>query len=203
MVQSGRDNLHSQLVGILKVALPLSALGILSTLFLFSGKIDPEDAIPYAEVDVADRLRTPRMTDAGFAGVTADGASLMLTAADAKPADVAGGAAARIVLGTLETSDGAKTELAAAAVDMDAATRMIELSDGVELRSSAGMVIATLGLGIATDRTFAQSRGPVTATGPLGQLSAREFLLTAQDGVANSYVLVFNGDVRLLYQPDR
>ena len=203
MVQSGRDNLHSQLVGILKVALPLSALGILSTLFLFSGKIDPEDAIPYAEVDVADRLRTPRMTDAGFAGVTADGASLMLTAADAKPADVAGGAAARIVLGTLETSDGAKTELAAAAVDMDAATRMIELSDGVELRSSAGMVIATLGLGIATDRTFAQSRGPVTANGPLGQLSAREFLLTAQDGVANSYVLVFNGDVRLLYQPDR
>jgi len=203
MAQSGRDNLHSRMVGILKVALPLTALGILSTLFLFSGKIDPEDAIPYAEVDVADRLRTPRMTDAGFSGVTADGASLMLTAADAKPEDATGGAAARIVLGTLETSDGAKTELAAAAVDVDTAAHMIELSDGVELRSSAGMVIATLGLGIATDRTFAQSRGAVTATGPLGQLSAQEMQLTAQDGVANSYQLVFNGDVRLLYQPDR
>lgn len=203
MAQSGRDNLHSRVVGILKVALPLAALGILSTLFLFSDKIDPESAIPYADVDVADRLRTPRMTDAGFAGVTADGASLMLTAADAKPDDAAGGAAARIVLGTLETSDGAKTELAAAAVVMDTAANMIELSNGVELRSSAGMVIATLGLGIATDRTFAQSRGAITATGPLGQLSAQEMQLTAQDGVPNSYVLVFNGDVRLLYQPDR
>ena len=203
MAQSGRDNLHSRVVGILKLVLPLAALGILSTLFLFSGKIDPEDAIPYASVDVADRLRAPRMTDAGFAGVTADGASLMLTAADAKPEDTTGGAAARLVLGTLETSDGAKSELAAAAVDINVAAHMIELSNGVELRSSAGMVISTLGLGIATDRTFAQSRGPVTATGPLGQLSAQEMQLTAQDGVANSYVLVFNGDVRLLYQPDR
>lgn len=203
MAQSGRDNLHSRLVGVLKVSLPLAALGILSTLFLLSGRINPEDAIPYAEVDVADRLRTPRMTDAGFAGVTADGASLMLTAADAKPADAAGGAAARIVLGTLETADGAKTELAAAAIDVDAANHLIELSNGVELRSTTGLVIASQGMGVATDRTFAQSRGPVTAIGPLGQLTANEMQLTAQKGVANSFVLLFNGDVRLLYQPDR
>lgn len=203
MAQSGRDNLHSRLVGILKVTLPLAALGILSTLFLLSGRINPEDAIPFAKVDVADRLRTPRMTDAGFAGVTADGASLMLTAADAKPEDAAGGAGARIVLGTLETSDGAKTELAAAAVNIDSPAHMIELSNGVEMRSSAGLVISSQGLGIATDRTFAQSRGPITATGPLGQLTAQEMQLTAQDGVGNSYVLVFNGDVRLLYQPQK
>lgn len=203
MAQVGRDNLHSRVVGILKVALPLMALGILSTLFLLSDRINPEDAIPYAEVDVADRLRTPRMTDAGFAGVTADGASLMLTAADAKPADAVGGAGAQIVLGTLETSDGAKTELAAAAVAIDTAAQMIELSDGVELRSSTGMVIAAQGIGIATNRTFAISRGPITATGPLGQLSAQEMQLTAQDDVTNSYLLVFKGDVRLLYQPER
>ncbi len=203
MAQSGRDNLHSRVVGVLKVALPLAALGILSTLFLLSGKINPEDAIPYAEVDVADRLRTPRMTDAGFAGVTADGASLMLTAADAKPADATGGAGARLVLGTLETSDGAKTELAAAAIDVDAAAHMIELSAGVELRSSAGLVISTNGLGIATDKTFAQTRGQVTAIGALGQLTADEMQLTAQDGVTNSYQLVFKGNVRLLYQPER
>ncbi len=203
MAQSGRDNLHSRVVGVLKVALPLAALGILSTLFLLSGKINPEDAIPYAEVDVADRLRTPRMTDAGFAGVTADGASLMLTAADAKPADATGGAGARLVLGTLETSDGAKTELAAAAIDVDSAAHMIELSAGVELRSSAGLVISTNGLGIATDKTFAQTRGQVTAIGALGQLTADEMQLTAQDGVTNSYQLVFKGNVRLLYQPER
>jgi lipopolysaccharide export system protein LptC len=195
------DNLHSRLVNVLKVVLPLLALGILSSLFLLSGQIDPEDAIPYAEVDVADRLRQPRMTDAGFAGVTADGASLTLNAAEARPS--ADGGAAKIVLGTLETPDGGKTELAATAVQMNMAAKMIELSDGVEMRSSSGYVIAAPGMGVATDRTFAQSRGQVSAVGPMGQLTADQMELSAQDGVPDSYVLVFNGKVRLLYQPDR
>lgn len=195
------DNLHSRVVAVLKIALPLIALGILSSLFLLSGRIDPEDAIPYAEVDVAARLREPRMTDAGFAGVTADGASLTLNAAEARPG--ADGGSAKIVLGTLETSDGGKTELAAASVQMDATARMIELSGGVEMRSSSGYVISAPGMGVATDRTFAQSRGEVSAVGPMGQLTADHMDLSAQEGVADSYVLVFNGKVRLLYQPDR
>ena len=195
------DNLHSRLVNILKVLLPLVALGILSSLFLLSGRIDPEDAIPYAEVDVEARLREPRMTDAGFAGVTADGSSLTLSAAEARPG--ADGGSASIVLGTLETPDGGKTELAAAAVQVDATAQMIELSQGVEMRSSSGYVISAPGMGVSTDRTFAESRGEVSAIGPMGQLTADHMELSAQDGVANSYLLVFNGKVRLLYQPDR
>lgn len=195
------DNLHSRLVAVLKIALPLVALGILSSMFLLSGRIDPEDAIPYAEVDVAARLREPRMTDAGFAGVTADGASLTFNAAEAKPN--AKGGSANLVLGTLETSDGGKTELAAATVQIDGAAKMIELSDGVEMRSSSGYVISAPGMGVATDRTFAASRGAVSAVGPMGQLTANQMELSAREGVANSYLLVFNGKVRLLYQPNR
>lgn len=195
------DNLHSRLVNVLKVVLPLVALGILSSLFLLSGRIDPEDAIPYAEVDVAARLREPRMTDAGFAGVTSDGSSLTLSAAEARPS--ADGGSASLVLGKLETPDGGKTELAAAAVQLDATAKMIELSMGVEMRSSSGYVISAPGMGVSTDRTFAQSRGEVSAVGPMGQLTADHMELTAQEGVANSYLLVFNGKVRLLYQPDR
>ena len=40
---------YSRLVQIGKIVLPLVALGILSTLFLFSGEVDPEAAIPFAE----------------------------------------------------------------------------------------------------------------------------------------------------------
>ena len=201
MAWQPHDNLHSRLVAVLKVALPLVALAILSSLFMLSGPIDPEDAIPYAEVDVAARLREPRMTDAGFAGVTADGASLMLSAAEARPG--AGGGNAKIVLGTLQTSDGGVTELAAAAVQLDAAANMIELSEGVEMRSSAGYVISAPDMGVATDRTYAESRGAVSAVGPMGQLTADHMELSAQEGVPDSYVLVFNGKVRLLYMPDR
>ena len=72
-----RDNLHSRLVAILKVTLPLLALVILSTLFLISRKINPEDAIPYADVDIEDRLRDPKMTGASLSGMTPDGLSLI------------------------------------------------------------------------------------------------------------------------------
>lgn len=200
MAGAARDNLHSRLVTILKVVLPLIALALLSTLFLFSRKINPEDAIPYAQVDVEDRLRDPKMTDAGFAGMTQDGASISMTAAEAKP--TADGGALRLVVGSLETPDGIKTELAASGVSLDAAKKIIELTGGAELRTSNGYVVQAQGLGVATDKTNVESRGSVSAQGPVGQLTAGHMQLT-QDGVAGPYLLVFNSGVRLLYQPNR
>ena len=200
MAKPPRDNLHSRLVAILKVVLPLIALALLSTLFLFSRKIDPEDAIPYATVDVEDRLRDPKMTSAGFAGMTKDGASLTLSAAEARPATEGG--SLKLVVGALETPDGVKTELAATAVALDTTAQMIELTDGAELRASNGYVVQAQGLGVATDRTYIESRGAVSAQGPVGQLTA-EHMLLSQQGNAGAYVLVFNGKVRLLYQPQR
>ncbi|HCZ00322.1 MAG: hypothetical protein A3D16_05980 [Rhodobacterales bacterium RIFCSPHIGHO2_02_FULL_62_130] len=198
------DNLHSRLVAILKVALPLLALAILSSLFLFSRGINPEDAIPYADVDIADRLREPRMTGAGYSGMTEDGASLSLSAAEAVPG-VDGKATARGVIGTLETPDGAKTQLAAVSVRLEQTTGMLELSDGVELTTSAGLVVQAQGFGVATDRTLVESRGSVSASGPIGQLTAGAVRLSRSEtpeGAAN-YVLVFNNGVRLLYQPQQ
>lgn len=79
------DNLHSRLVSWLKVVLPLAALAILSTLFLVARTINPDDAIPYADVDVADRVREPRITAPTWAGITSDGAALSVEAAAARP----------------------------------------------------------------------------------------------------------------------
>ena len=197
-VRHARDNLHSRLVAVLKVALPLAALAILSTLFLFSRGIDPEDAIPYAQVDVEDRLREPRMTEAGYSGMTPDGAALTLSAAEARPE--AGGGSASGLQGQLATADGARTEIAAMSARIDNTSGQLELSGGVELRSSAGYVIQSEGLALALDRTWLESRGAVSAQGPLGQLTANSLRLDRGAG-DKSYLLVFNGKVRLLYQP--
>ncbi|MGB4909398.1 MAG: hypothetical protein WBP15_12770, partial [Tabrizicola sp.] len=80
-----RVDRHTRLVGWLKVALPLTALAILSTLFLVARRIDPEAALPYAEVDVEDLAREPRMTAPTYAGTTEDGAALTLSADEARP----------------------------------------------------------------------------------------------------------------------
>ena len=125
MARPVSDNLHSRIVAVLKVALPLARRSILSTLFLFSRSIDPEDAIPYAQVDVEDRLREPRMTDAGYSGMTPDGAALTLTAAEAKPGTDGGSASG--LQGQLETADGARTEIAAISARIDNKLSLIHI----------------------------------------------------------------------------
>jgi lipopolysaccharide export system protein LptC len=192
--------LHSKVVAILKVTLPLIALALLSTLFIFSRKINPEDAIPYATVDVADRLRDPKMTGAAFAGVTQDGASLTISANEAKP-NAAGGAL-NLAKAALQTPDGINTEVAAAAVMVNQSEGMITLFKGAEFRNAAGYLLSADGFSIATAKTFVESMGAVSGQAPAGQITAQNMVLS-QDGADGPYLLVFKGKVRLLYQPDR
>ena len=56
--------------GLAEGRLAAGALALLATLFLLADRIDPDDALPYAEVDVEDRAREPRMTAPTYAGIT-------------------------------------------------------------------------------------------------------------------------------------
>ena len=197
-----RDNLHSRLVSLLKIALPLLALAIMSTLFLFSRRINPEDAIPYASVDVADRLREPRMTDAAYSGMTSDGSAISFSASEARP-ESGGNANLSGVTGTLFSSDGSRTHLAALSIQIDQTAGTAVLGNDVEITTSTGYVVQMPELTVALDRTSMHSDGPITAQAPMGQLSAGEMELTAAGGNSGDYLLVFNKRVRLLYQPQK
>ena len=82
--QRPRLTRYSRTVGILKVVLPLTALVLLSLVFLTARTIDPRLAITTAEIDVEDRARDPRLSGARFAGVTEDGAALTIVAETAR-----------------------------------------------------------------------------------------------------------------------
>jgi lipopolysaccharide export system protein LptC len=192
------DNLHSRVVAILKLVLPLLALAILSSLFLFSRPIDPEDAIPYADVEIAERLAQPRMTGAGFSTVTSDGATLTLSAERATPQT--GGAEVAGLTGTLAGADGSVTEISAKSGQLDRAAATMVLGDGVRVTTSTGYALQTESLTMGTDRSYLQSGGPVTATAPMGDLTAGAMRLDRTSADA-PYLLVFNKHVRLIYQP--
>lgn len=187
---------HSKAVAVAKVALPLLALALLSTLFLISRSINPDDAIPFADVDVQDRVREPRMTAPTWSGVTADGAALTLTAAEARPQS--GGASAQGLQATLATPDGKTTSFDAAAADLNQTDGKLVLSGGVKVQTADGMQVETDGLTALLDRTEVTSQGEIRATGPLGELTAGGMRLT--NGPAG-YVLLFQSGVKLLYLP--
>jgi lipopolysaccharide export system protein LptC len=195
-------DIHSRLIGWLKIVLPLLALAILSTLFLVARTVDPDDAIPYAEVDVEDRLREPRITAPTYAGLTADGAALTFTAAEARPETATGaGASASALVGVLETPDGARTDLIAAIGRVDTAARQVVLSGGVTVTTSSGWQVQSETLIAAMDSTNITAPSFVTASGPAGTVTADAMQLTQDAQQNNGYLLVFNGAVKLIYQP--
>jgi lipopolysaccharide export system protein LptC len=192
---------HTRVVGWLKVALPLLALAVLATLFLLSDQIDPEAALPYAEVDVVDRAREPRMTAPSYAGTTSDGASLTLTADEARPAATDAPAEAEGLVLSLETPDGGRTELRAQAVEIDQPGQRMILSGGVTISTDTGYRMETPEVLALMDRSGLESRGTVSATGPAGELQAGGMVLSQDNGTPGAYVLVFNKGVRLVYRP--
>lgn len=199
---TGHDNFHSTAVAWLKVALPLLALAILSTLFLVSRTIDPSDAIPFAEVDVEDRIREPRLTNPTWAGVTDDGAALTIAASEARPEQTNGAAAsATSLVADLDTPDGGSAQLVAARGVFDTEAKAFTMDGGVLITTSTGYALETEAMTAALDRTSLVSDTPLTGRGPAGTLTAGAMeLVQAPDGTG-SYDLVLKNGVKLVYQP--
>lgn len=192
----------SRLVGTLKVALPLTALGLLSTLFLVSNRIDPEQAIPYATVDVAARMREPRLTMPAYAGTTADGSALTMQAAEARPATTPEAAStAADIAASLTTPDGKRTDITSATAVIDPVTNQLRLTGDVQLDHSTGYRVTTQALTADLTETALVSDTPVAATGPIGDLTADSMSLTRSASGGETYLLVFKGRVKLVYQP--
>lgn len=203
VAMTGHDNFHSAMVAWLKIVLPLAALGLLSTLFLVSRTIDPNDAIPYSDVDIEDRLREPRLTLPTWAGVTDDGSAMTVSADEARPDAAEGNATARRLVVNLQTPDGGRADLVAAQGSLDQTTQKLTVTGGVTLSTSTGYRLETEQLTAALDRTSLTSDTAIQATGPAGTITANAMELQETAGQKGVYLLVFKNGVKLLYLPSK
>ena len=194
---------YSRLVLWLKVALPLIALAILSTLFFVAETLDPEAAIPYAKVDVERILREQGVTRPTFGGVSGDGAAISLTAESVRPdpenTNRLNGAALNA---TINLPDGGRIDIASPDGMVDADSRDVLLDGGARLESSSGYVVLTDSISSSFAEVRVVAEGEIIASGPAGELTAGRMNLT-QDTESTGYVLVFKEGVRLLYEPQR
>lgn len=196
------DNPYSRLVAWLKVLFPVLALILLSTMFLISHSIDPSRALTYAKVDLDNLARTQQITGPRFSGVTEDGAAISFSAATAQP-DPQDPAIYTVtdLNAEIATPDGGEVAIRAAKALVDGRNNRLEMSGGVSLETSTDYQIRTEGLRAAMDQTWAESIGPVTATGPGGEISAGQINLVRQPGDEGKYLLVFKGGVKMVYVP--
>ncbi len=196
------DNNYSRFVAWTKVILPVVALGLLSTLFLFSRNIDPSQSIPYAEVDIESLAREQRIGAPNFAGVTQDGSAISITAKSARPnPENHKKIEATKLIAIIEDPNGGRIDMTAASGVINSAQKYVTLYGGVQIITSTGFTINTAGITALLDKTSVISDGEITARGPLGVLNAGKMVLQAQKGGSGAHLLVFKDGVKMIYDP--
>ena len=184
----------------LKIAMPLLALAILSTLFLFARQVEFEGTLPYAQVKIDDLARDPRLSAPEYAGVTSDGASVKVAARTARPGkDAASPVTATDVVALYETSAGGKLTIEARTGTFDSGKALLTLKGSVVLTTADGYVLRTEELLSALNETLITANVKVVADTPLGQIEAGAMRL---NGPVAEHLLVFNKGVRLVYKPE-
>lgn len=193
---------HSRTIALLKVAFPLAALALLSTLFLLSRAIETETAIPFADKEIQDRLRDQQITGPFFSGSTPDGdnisfsAQRLITLEGRVGTNRAEGATA-----SLETAGGAKFDVEADIVELDIAANMAALTGNVSMVTSTGYHVNTEQLNTLVSTLDITAPEKVTVDGPLGTLVAGKMRVFSPNQ-GDSTQMLFSGGVKLVYTPN-
>lgn len=186
---------RTRIVRWLSVLLPLVALAMLSTMFLFSRESTTESQIPYAEVDAQAAARENRIVAPEYNGVTSDGAQLTLRAAQATPGGE-GGAASDLTLDWLG-ADGLRADLTAPQGGIEEG--LVRLMGGVQMTTSSGWQLQAPQIDAQTDVSVIAADQGVEAQAPFGRITAGRMRLAPDDN--NAAILNFSDGVRLMYQP--
>jgi lipopolysaccharide export system protein LptC len=195
------DNFYSNFVNWSKILLPLAALALLSTLFLFAKGRTDDSAIPYAEIE--EIARDPRLTKPHFSGLALNG-NVMSISADSARLDPVRPNVTLIehLAAQIDTTDGAHIEISAGKGEIDGTARTARLTDLVRLTTSSRYVMETTGIIADMDSGRITSTGPLEVQAPYGQLTAGGMVIeTREDGPGQQ--IVFNNGVRLIYQPQQ
>lgn len=194
---------YSRVVAWLKVLLPLIALGLLSTVFLFSRDIDPGFDLPVSQSDLRDRAQKLQVTNPYFSGTSRTGAQVSLFAEAARPAP---GDTDEIDADAVETrillTDGTRVMIRAERVALDPAQSALDLVGGVALSSSSGYTVRTERMTGTFDPIYAETEGLVEGDGPAGSFSAGKMTLKADPDTGDLY-LNFTQGVKLVYLPQQ
>ncbi|MGB0798678.1 MAG: LPS export ABC transporter periplasmic protein LptC [Planktomarina sp.] len=195
------DDSYSTFVTWVKTLLPIIALAMLSTLFLFSGKVDVTKSLPYAELNVDEIIREQRISQPYFTGISETGTQIALSAAFATPDPATPD---QINIGTLfarfVTADQEQISMRADQGMMNSRAKTASISGNVKIMNSTGFAAKTDQLIVDLENARALSPGPLVAATTLGTLEAGALHV---QGIAGDQQIIFTNGVRLVYTPQQ
>lgn len=199
---AGFDNAYSRVVAVLKIVLPLVALGLMSTLFLFSRQPPQGEPSPFPDLAVLDLAREQRLGAPVYSGVTADGMTVTVAAKSLRPDPEI----EDMILGVdfvarLQTPEGVAYDISARDGEFDRAAGVSVLRNDVQITSSTGYEMTMGAVSMDGEMSRLESLTPVEVTGPLGEIDAGRMTITRDPETGSQTRLVFSEGVKLLYVP--
>ena len=193
---------YSRLIAWLKILLPLAALVILSTLFLLARPSNPVATLPFAQIEIEEKLRNQGITAPYFSGQTANGDVISLTARSARPdPDTLQRITAQEVDARFTQPKGDEARFIAGQALVNTTAQTAELSQDVQITSSAGIVINTEQLTLNLLEGSAETDKIVHGKGPFGSFEAGGLRFSGANSDGKAQFLFDNG-VKLIYMPD-
>jgi len=196
-----RVRTYSRVVAWMKVLLPLGAVLLIAAIF-----VSARDKGDLTKIFTAEELATLgaglRLDNPRFAGVTEQGEPFAIRADWALPDS----AMPRLIdlerpEGEIELNDGRTISARAATGRMHRENKILVLEGGVVLDTSDGYHVETDLIELDLDAKTAVAPGPVSGTGPRGQIDAGSFRAAAgEDGVGAGKIW-FENRVRVVFIP--
>jgi len=196
---------HTRFVTYLKIGLPIIAIILFVSIFLFNKKDAIRDGLIFTTAEMQDLALGQKITKPNFAGVTSNGEAFTLSAKEALPNAPK---PTRIDLefpnAEINTTKGLRILSKATRGVLDIDDKRATLSGDVSIETSNGYTARSTEITIDFKTGNANSMGRVMASGPAGSieagaLEARQNLDTVPDGGAA--VLLFKQGVKLIYKP--
>jgi lipopolysaccharide export system protein LptC len=201
-----RSDTHTKLVRLAKFALPLVAIGLFASLFIYSKTNDIRDGLVFADEELRKLASEAKITNPEFSGVTSAGDAFSVSATVAQPDAPKPG---RIDLEnpstTINFAYGVDLDASAELGSLNIKTNIAELSGRVSFETSNGYR-ATAGAITLNFRTGnVDGTGQILAEGPIGRIEAGEMHLIQnlnENRSGGNAVLIFKNQVRVIYMPD-
>ncbi len=192
---------YTRFVYFLKIILPLIAIGLLATVFLFTKERTLEGGLEFSKADFVALESGMRVTKPRFSGSNARGdiynfsAELLLPDAPAPTKLLASG-----LSGEIRLFDGLKIEIAAKDAEIDLQTRSIKLLGGTDLTFSNGLRARSVKIFADLDAGSLTSDGPIRATSPMGTIEAGNLrITTVRTGEEENRMIWFENGVTLTF----
>jgi lipopolysaccharide export system protein LptC len=194
---------YSRMVAILKVGLPLIALGLLSGLFL--GLPDDgggEGGLVFAPADIEALGSGLRISNPTFTGTTRGQDRFRFTAEEVVPdAAPPQRAAISVLAGDVDLMNGPTVSVRAATGDLDIPTQRLDLVGDVDIATSDGYRIRAPKVTLDLRAGSMIAGDAVESTGPLGRIDSGSLRVApaAESGEVRRFS--FGDGVRLVYDP--